>query len=321
MRISLVLLAVSIIAGAFCDDEYSRPFVVAHRGYSAVAPENTLPAFILANQNGADGWETDLQLTKDNQLVCLHDATLDRTTNCSGYLSNFTYAELQDCDASYVDGQNFSQFRGAKIPLFSEVLDLAKNLSAFIVMDYKSDIPLGPYLAQVVPNASMTSRVFGSCWKSWQVVDIGQYLPGAPRQLLTSGVDANNASFWQDVVSSGVNGFSIQLTNITKEFVLEAHSRLLSVAVWTVNDPRLMTEALSYDVDAILTDDLPALFRSIKMFYNRELEENIFGVQRWVLVVSVVVVFVVTATSTGAAVFFWRRSNRYMLLDSKMNRA
>jgi len=309
----LLLILLAIVGSV-----YSRPIVVAHRGYSAAAPENTLPAFIMAKQNGADGFETDLRFTKDGQIVCLHDDTLNRTTNCTGYLSNYTYAELADCDASYVDGADFSQFRGTKIPLFSEVVELARNLSMFVVMDYKSDTPLGPALANIVPNYTMTSQVFGSCWKPWQILDIEKYLPGAPKQMLTSGEDYNDPDFWQAVVMSGVNGFSIQLTNITSAFVQSAHARLLSVAVWTVNDPVLMADALSYDVDAILTDDLPVLFDVIRQQEACGSKKNYIGIHKWVLAVSIVVVFVVTAVATGLAVHYWRRHHQYVALESRL---
>jgi len=295
----------------------SIPFVVAHRGYSGVAPENTIPAFVKAAEVGCAGIEIDVLYTKDNQLVVIHDETLDRTTNCSGLVNDSTYEELKDCDASYVQGQNFSQYRGTKIPLLSEVIAIAMNYSMFVVIDYKSSVPIGASVKEVMDNyTTMTSLIYGSCWYPWQMEDFGANLPGAPRQYLTSGVNTSAPGFWDTVVGAGANGFSIRHSTINKDFVDQAHSRLLSVAVWTVNNETEMGYAVSYGVDAILTDYPPLLLQVIQN-YNNPPEENIYiHVHIYVLVACAVVVFALVATSVGAAFFFWRRSKYMKLSDA-----
>ena len=72
-----------------------QPKIFAHRGASSYAPENTLPAFALATRQGADGIELDVHLTRDGQLVVIHDETLERTTNGSGWVKDHTLAQLQ----------------------------------------------------------------------------------------------------------------------------------------------------------------------------------------------------------------------------------
>jgi len=296
--------------------ETSTPFVVAHRGYSSVAPENTIPAFIMAAEAGCEGFELDLLFTKDMQLVVLHDETLDRTTNCTGLLSNYTYAELKDCDASYVDGMDFQKYRGTRIPLFSEALEVAYNFSMFVIMDYKSAIPIGASLNQILANTSMASRVVGSCWYPWQVEDIGTNLPGTPKQFLTSGVNPLQAGFWEQVVGSRVNGFSINHRNISKDFVDQAHSRLLSVAVWTINNATEMEYALSYGVDAIITDDPPTLKQVIHNYnISPPVDDHLLHVHAYAVVISAAVVLVLVAASVGAAVFFYRQ-NKYTKISS-----
>ncbi len=103
------------------DREMAFPRLCAHRGYNFIAPENTLPAFALAASMGADEIELDLWPSKDGDLIVCHDPKVDRTTNGSGVISEMTTREIRALDA----GVAFSPaFKGTKLPLFEEVLDL-----------------------------------------------------------------------------------------------------------------------------------------------------------------------------------------------------
>ena len=82
-------------------DDLPRPLLFAHRGANRFAPENTLPAFDLAERTGADVLELDVHLTRDQEVVVLHDATLERTTNGHGPVKEKSYAELAALDAGY----------------------------------------------------------------------------------------------------------------------------------------------------------------------------------------------------------------------------
>ncbi|MFZ5916905.1 MAG: glycerophosphodiester phosphodiesterase [Chloroflexota bacterium] len=96
-----------------------RPLVMAHRGASGYAPENTLAAFRLALQQGTDLLETDLRFTRDGHLVCIHDATVDRTTDGHGPVSDMTLAEIRTLDAGSWFGDGFA---GEWIPTLQELL-------------------------------------------------------------------------------------------------------------------------------------------------------------------------------------------------------
>lgn len=123
--------------------------IIAHRGASAYAPENTLPAFRLAFEMGADFIEYDLQVTKDKQLVCLHDETLERTTNVEEvfparsrvavgdksrkkrwYIYDFTLAEIKRLDAGSWAGANF---KNTAVPTFQETLDIARGRAGHFI--------------------------------------------------------------------------------------------------------------------------------------------------------------------------------------------
>src|SRR5206468_10616798 len=125
------------------------PFVIAHRGASAYAPEHTLASSQLAIEQGADCVESDLHLTRDGVLVCLHDRTLERTTNvreifpergrpwgergagnCAWFVHDFTLAEIRRLDAgSWFD----PRFSGSRVPTFDELIELTRDRTALLL--------------------------------------------------------------------------------------------------------------------------------------------------------------------------------------------
>lgn len=121
------------------DAHPSKIRLAAHRGETGVAPENTLPAFIAARNNGYDYIETDVQFTSDGVAMILHDETIDRTSNGSGKLYELTYAQVRAYDfGSWKD----ARFTGVKIPTLEETLLLCKNIGLGIYLEFK---PFGPY--------------------------------------------------------------------------------------------------------------------------------------------------------------------------------
>lgn len=121
--------------GQLTDQNYLEKIeIIAHRGYSAIAPENTLPAFIAALQHGANSVEFDVQLSADHIPVIFHDITLDRLAGISGSVADLTQLQLQQLDV----GSGFGdQFVGTRIPTLDEVLDCLQTLDKFIYLDLK----------------------------------------------------------------------------------------------------------------------------------------------------------------------------------------
>lgn len=110
--------------------------VWAHRGASAYAPENTLEAFKLAIEQHADGVELDVQLTKDGKLAVIHDETIDRTCNGTGYVKNFTMAELKQFSCN----KTHPEYSSAVIPELKEVLKLLKPTNLTVNIELKTGI-------------------------------------------------------------------------------------------------------------------------------------------------------------------------------------
>ena len=105
----------------------------AHRGFSGKYPENTLLAFSKAIEEGVDGIENDVHLTKDGVLVVMHDELVDRTTNGKGYIKDKTYEELAQLDASYI----FKEYGPQKVPTLREYLELVKDTDIITNIELK----------------------------------------------------------------------------------------------------------------------------------------------------------------------------------------
>lgn len=144
MSVLLAVMSMSLAADPKATAPYVKPTLIAHRGASAYAPEHTIEAYKLALEQGADYVEPDLQITKDGVLVCLHDTTLERTTDVkvkfpdravevkgkkTWPVSSFTLAEINTLDAgSWKD----AKYAGAKVPTFQEMIDTVKGKAGII---------------------------------------------------------------------------------------------------------------------------------------------------------------------------------------------
>ncbi|MED5417931.1 MAG: glycerophosphodiester phosphodiesterase [Verrucomicrobiota bacterium] len=141
----LLFLAMPVCAG---------PFIVAHRGASGEAPENTLPAFRLAWEQEADAIEGDFHLTSDGKIVCFHDSNTKKLTGRNLTLSKSTFAELQDLDAGSWKGQKFS---GTRIPSLKEVLATVPPKKK-IYIEIKCGPEIVPPLLKVVAASGLADE-------------------------------------------------------------------------------------------------------------------------------------------------------------------
>ena len=133
-------------------------WVAAHRGSSATHPENTMEAFRAAVEAGVDQLETDVRITKDGQLVLIHDPTVDRTTDHTGRVSDYTLSELKAMDAGAYMGEAFA---GCQIPTLTEFMDYVAQLPAITL-----DIELKEYPDDVGEEIS-----YGVCDRVLEMLD------------------------------------------------------------------------------------------------------------------------------------------------------
>ncbi len=131
----------------------------AHRGAMQTHPENTIPAFREAVKAGAHMIEFDVQLTKDNELVVMHDATVDRTTNGSGQVSELTFAEIKNLDAG---SWKSSEFKGLQVPTFKEVLD-EMPLNVWLNIHLKGAGEAPNMIAEILKEENRLHQAFLAC--------------------------------------------------------------------------------------------------------------------------------------------------------------
>ncbi|AYC28686.1 glycerophosphodiester phosphodiesterase [Paenisporosarcina cavernae] len=226
--------------------------IIAHRGSSGTYPENTLAAFQAAANLRVDGVEFDVHMTKDGELVVIHDETIDRTTNGGGYIKDFTYKELRQYDA----GSWFSPtFANEKIPALEEVLSIFKETNMTVNVELKSDIV--PYegmterVLRMVHDFDMEEQVIISSFDHEALEQAKQLAPHVQTALLTMEVMVDVADYAHLLKAEAIH---IALPAAYRKMTKVALSKGAIIRVFTVNDVVQATELLEIGVHAIFTD-------------------------------------------------------------------
>ena len=240
-----------------------RPLVFAHRGGSALAPENTLAAFDRGLALGADGLELDVQLSRDGVVVVHHDLLLDRTTNLRGLVAQRTAEELSRADAGWhfqAEGQYPYRGHGCAVPTLAEVL--ARYPGVRVIIELKGSHPdLGRAVVDVIRAADAIERV---CVGSFDLRGL-QTVRALEPALATSAARTETAwtllRVWcgRSLGPTPFAGFQVpersgRMRVVSPRFVATAHRAGLGVQVWTVNQPETAHRLLGYGVDALITD-------------------------------------------------------------------
>ena len=237
------------------------PLVIAHRGASAHAPENTIASFQLAKQHHADAIEFDVKLSADRQVVVIHDSTVDRTTDGSGKVSELSLAEIKELDSSSKFDKKFS---GEKIPSLQEVLQLIGDqlLLNIELTNYKSPSDGLVYEIEKLINEHglrdniLFSSFYPSNLKLAQILmpDIPCGLLTYPRILGKISMKLSNPGYYQALHPN--------IVDVSEQLVSMVHSQGKRIHVWTVNNETDMDKMIRLGVDGIFTDD-PQQLRSI----------------------------------------------------------
>lgn len=235
----------------------TRPRVIAHRGFSGHAPENTMAAFRAAIELGADMMELDVLLSRDGEVVVIHDETLERTTDGEGRVADFDLSELRRLDA----GSWYAErFRGEHIPTLEEVLELANGqilLNVEIKTEAVTDEARGGIEEKVldlIRRHEMNERVLLSSFDPRALAHSRQLDPGIPTASLYNRDLHRQLSPTQVMAEVGSAAFNISRRYVTRSIVDECHALSRPVAVYTVNEPKALELLMSLGVDAIFTD-------------------------------------------------------------------
>ena len=239
-------------------------FLVAHRGASADAPENTLPAFELAWKQGADAIEGDFHLSKDGHIVCIHDHHTERVSKKSLVVADSTLAQLQTLD---VGNWKNKKFKGTRIPTLAEVLATVPEEKKIFI-----EVKIGPEMVK-----PLTKALTASSLKKEQVVVISFNQPFL-KAWKTANPDCEsnlllsyNRKRWDlspsfdetlaKLKATGVDGLSTNThRGVNKGFVQRLHKAGYKHHVWTVDSPKTAKRFLSYGTQSITTN-LPYYLR------------------------------------------------------------
>jgi len=242
-------------------DEWPSPLVIGHRGASAKAPENTISAFALAIQEGADAIEFDVKLSSDDHVVVIHDHTLERTTNGKGKVAETSLKSLKELDA----GSKFSQeFAGENIPTLDEVFEVVGNKILMNVELTNYSTPLDGLVGKVVElvkKHGMEKQVLFSSFLARNLRITRRLLPEVPRGLLAY-------SGWLGFLARNVGqkkqfqALHPYLDDVNQDLVRKIHAAGKRIHVWTVNGEENLKKMLEYSVDGIFTDD-PGFLRQL----------------------------------------------------------
>jgi glycerophosphoryl diester phosphodiesterase len=213
--------------------------ILGHRGASGEAPENTLRAFALAAEQGADGVELDVQPTADGALVIMHDDTVDRTTNGRGRVADLTYAALAALDAG----------AGERAPTLEEALSLARG-RLFVDIEIK-DPGVEPSVAALVDRLGMADEVAISSFHPASLAAMRAIAPRLRRWLLSGEWSPDTL---QAAIDLGAVGVAPRHRHIDAALVEAARARGLAVVAWTVNAPADIDRLLGLGLDALITD-------------------------------------------------------------------
>lgn len=261
MKFSLALSIIfSLVLPAFPTE------IISHRGYSAIAPENTVAAFKLAWENGTDACENDIYLTSDDKIAVIHDKDTKRTTGVSLPVAKSTLAELQALDSGSFRG---AKWKGERLPSLQEALaTMPKGKQRFFV-----EIKCGPEVVPAVKELfeSMRERASQLVIISFNhdaAVKTKEAMPWVKVYFLASGKTKDKqprtdlAKLIEDARANHFDGLDLGSDwPWSAAMVKQIHDAGLQAYVWTVDDPAKARQLAGFGVDGITTND-PVVIRT-----------------------------------------------------------
>ena len=227
--------------------------VIAHRGFSGLYPENTMLSFIKASETACDGIELDVHLTKDNQLVIIHDESIDRTTDGTGLVRDYTYEELTKFNASalYEGKYGFN-----KIPSFEEYCLWVKDEDLFTNVEIKTDRfyyeDIEEKLIEIIRKYGLEDKIIFSSFNPLSIIKCKELAPEIECGLLTSKGGVDNAGYLASKFN--IEYYHPGIASITDETVENCQRYGVKMNVWTVNDAEGLHKLYSWATNGIITD-------------------------------------------------------------------
>lgn len=227
--------------------------IFAHRGASEYAPENTIPAFELAHEQGADGIELDVHLTKDGEVVVTHDETIDRVSTGKGFIQDYPLKELR----KFSFHNQMQEYAGhAEIPTLREVLKLVKPWGIKINIELKTGIFWYPGIEEktlrIVREEGMEGNVIYSSFNHYSIRKIQELMPEAETAYLFGDVIMDVSGYVRCHGAAGMHPplYQIKMSGLLKEYIRSG----LPVRVWTVDQEEDLEMLMRAGVAAVFTN-------------------------------------------------------------------
>lgn len=226
--------------------------IIGHRGAAGYAPENTLASLDLAYKQGCHGIEFDVQLTKDHELVVIHDWSVDRTTNGTGQIKDLTLKEIRSLDA----GAWFSpDYKGEGVPTLKEVFEHFPK-SFFLNVEIKiqgfDDRPIEEEVLRVIEAFDRKENTVVSSFNNHRLAKLKKISEGIDLALMYEGYLSEFPL--KDPKAQGIKSFHPSKDYISKELVEEGKRKGLAIYTWTVNDLTFAQGLQDMGVDGIITN-------------------------------------------------------------------
>ncbi|MCC8169015.1 MAG: hypothetical protein LIO59_01290 [Oscillospiraceae bacterium] len=239
-------------------DDTSQRFV-AHRGYSNGAPENTVPAFELAGKCGFWGIETDISESADGVFMCMHDDTIERTTDGYGTIGDYTYSQLMDFNIT--SGSNIELYDDLTIPTMIEYLNTCVIYGCVPVIEIKSVQNYDAFL-ETIYNSGLQDR----CIITGGMPDLLEIRArNSDILLMPIGYSNKEYTYYLEQVSALTDnrGILYNYPVVTEEIVRILHEQGLYCGVWSLDTAEEAELYLSYGVDFVVTNEIPGLNQMI----------------------------------------------------------
>lgn len=226
--------------------------IIAHRGASGYAPENTMEAFKLAVEMKADGIETDVHLTKDGEVVIMHDEKIDRTTDGTGYLKDYTYAELMKFNAN----NHMEQYEFCKIPKLADLLALVKESGILLNIELKTDFIAYPQIEEkvlkLVKEYEVEEQIIYSSFNHYSIAKIKALDVTAKTGLLYMEGLYKPWDYAKSVNAEALHPFYPNLE--IPDYVEKCHKNKIMINAWTVNKRADMKHLIDLGIDGVITN-------------------------------------------------------------------
>lgn len=268
-KVLLGMLAAFIFLQPAIAQRKGQPSVIAHRGASADAPENTLAAF-RKGWELTDAVELDVHVTADGKLVVMHDDNTKRTTGVDYKIAATTAENIRTLDAGKWKG---TQFVGERVPFLYEVLD-AMPAGKKLVIELKAGMPVVEPVKEAVLASGKMKQCIAIGFDFKAVAAFKKLMPSVPAYWLTGKIDSMQYTVMIDSVKrAGIDGINVHYGTATPGLAAACRKARMPLLVWTVNDPEIALRMRDLGVTAITTDK-PAMVHDLLAAKKKKKKKN-----------------------------------------------